>query len=62
MLGTNPRKGSTHTVDDLCKELCDVITTSMVALASITDDAGAVFDARLREIVDRARVVSAGGG
>jgi hypothetical protein len=53
MLGTNPRKGKTLTVDRLCKELCDVIVTSMVALASITEDPDDVFDARLREIADR---------
>ncbi|GAA2134678.1 MazG-like family protein [Streptomyces synnematoformans] len=58
LLGTNPRKGRTHTADDVCKELCDVIATSMVALASVTEDPGVVFDARLREIADRAHRAS----
>ncbi|AUH41766.1 MazG-like family protein [Streptomyces sp. CMB-StM0423] len=53
LLGSNPRKGRTHTIDDICEELCDVIVTSMVALASISDDAGDVFSARLREIARR---------
>jgi hypothetical protein len=40
MTGQNPRKGVTHTVDDLTAELCDVIVTAMVALASVAGDAG----------------------
>ncbi|WP_431897316.1 MazG-like family protein [Nonomuraea sp. bgisy101] len=39
MTGQNPRKGVTHTLDDLTAELCDVIVTAMVALASVTGDA-----------------------
>jgi hypothetical protein len=31
-LGQNPRKGVTHTWDDVQAELCDVIFTAMVAL------------------------------
>jgi hypothetical protein len=53
LLGSNPRKGKTHTTDDVCRELCDVIVTSMVALASVSDDADEVFAGRLREIADR---------
>ncbi|MEO3767303.1 MazG-like family protein [Streptomyces sp. B8F3] len=53
LLGSNPRKGKTHTIDDVCEELCDVIVTSMVALASISDDADQVFTRRLREIAHR---------
>lgn len=53
LLGSNPRKGKTHTIDDVCDELCDVIVTSMVALASVSDDAREVFDTRLREIARR---------
>ncbi|QKW06909.1 hypothetical protein HUT18_11410 [Streptomyces sp. NA04227] len=53
MLAANPRKGASHTEDDVRKELCDVILTSMVALASFTPDAAGVFDERLRQIADR---------
>ncbi|GAB2920351.1 MazG-like family protein [Streptomyces mayteni] len=51
--GANPRKGHSHTWDDVIKELCDVTLTSMVALATLTDDAQKVFEARLQEIADR---------
>jgi NTP pyrophosphatase (non-canonical NTP hydrolase) len=35
-LGQNPRKGVTHTRDDVAAELCDVIVTAMVALRTLT--------------------------
>ncbi|WP_181786956.1 MazG-like family protein [Streptomyces phytophilus] len=53
LLGAHPGKGKTHTIDDLCDELGDVIVTSMVALVSVADDAREVFDTRLREIAHR---------
>ena len=37
MLGQNPRKGVTHTVGDVGDELCDVMLTAAVAIASIVD-------------------------
>ena len=43
-LGQNPRKGITHTWDDVQAELCDVVFTAMVALTTITPDARKVFD------------------
>jgi hypothetical protein len=39
MVGQNPRKGTCATLDDLAAELCDVIVTAMVALATVTGDA-----------------------
>lgn len=39
MTGQNPRKGTCATLDDLASELCDVIITAMVALATIAGDA-----------------------
>ncbi|WP_405614364.1 MazG-like family protein [Streptomyces sp. NBC_01511] len=51
--GTNPRKGYSHTWDDVNKELCDVIVTSMVALATCTPDAAKLLDDRLQHLVDR---------
>ncbi len=41
--GQNPRKGVTHTWDDVQTELCDVILAAMVALDSITGDAESRF-------------------
>ncbi|TJZ99695.1 MazG-like family protein [Actinacidiphila oryziradicis] len=48
MTGQNPRKGITHTADDVTAELCDVILTAMTALHSFTDDPEAAFAAVVR--------------
>jgi NTP pyrophosphatase (non-canonical NTP hydrolase) len=53
-LGQNPRKGVTHTWDDVQAELCDVMFTAMVALATITPDAQETFDTHLARVADRA--------
>ncbi|MEU1279645.1 MazG-like family protein [Streptomyces sp. NPDC005805] len=52
-MGANPRKGASHSWEDVHSELCDVIVTAMVALASLTPDAPGVLEARLRELVAR---------
>ena len=39
MTGQNPRKGITHTREDLAGELCDVVMSALVALATLTGDA-----------------------
>ncbi|KAB1144998.1 hypothetical protein F7R91_20200 [Streptomyces luteolifulvus] len=52
-MGTNPRKGASHTFDDVQKELCDVTITALIALASLTPDARKVFEERLQHIADR---------
>jgi NTP pyrophosphatase (non-canonical NTP hydrolase) len=52
-MGANPRKGASHSWEDVHKELCDVIVTSMVALASCTPDAAKLLDERLSHLVDR---------
>lgn len=52
-MGSNPRKGHSHTWDDVQAELCDVIFTSMVALATISPDARKVFEERLRYVAER---------
>ncbi|MEV4970610.1 MazG-like family protein [Streptomyces scopuliridis] len=54
MTGQNPRKGVTHTIQDVQDELCDVMLTASVALASLSDDPAAVFDAKLRKVAERA--------
>lgn len=51
--GSNPRKGNSHTWDDVQSELCDVILTSMVALQTITPDAAKVFEERLAHVAER---------
>jgi NTP pyrophosphatase (non-canonical NTP hydrolase) len=51
--GQNPRKGVTHTWQDVQSELCDVILTAMVALTTITPDARKVFAERLDHVANR---------
>lgn len=51
--GANPRKGASHTWEDVQSELCDVILTSMVALRTITPDAEKVFAERLDHVAGR---------
>lgn len=51
--GSNPRKGTSHTWEDVQKELCDVILTTMVALRTITPDAQKVFAERLDHVAER---------
>jgi NTP pyrophosphatase (non-canonical NTP hydrolase) len=49
-VSANPRKGRSHTWED---ELCDVILSSLVALATLTPDAEKVFEERVSIITDR---------
>ncbi|MFF3815539.1 MazG-like family protein [Streptomyces bluensis] len=51
--GQNPRKGTTHTWDDVRAELCDVIITALVALRTLTPEAREVFMARLAAVRER---------
>jgi NTP pyrophosphatase (non-canonical NTP hydrolase) len=52
-LGQNPRKGVTHTWEDVQAELCDVIFTAMVALTTLAPDARETFDGHLARVADR---------
>ncbi|MEU0396511.1 MazG-like family protein [Streptomyces sp. NPDC006208] len=52
-MGASPRKGASHTWEDVHKELADVIVTSMVALATLSPDAEKILDARLQHLVER---------
>lgn len=52
-LGQNPRKGITHTWDDVQAELCDVILTAMVALTTLTPDARQTFQSHLARVAGR---------
>ncbi|MEV5796596.1 MazG-like family protein [Streptomyces collinus] len=51
--GQNPRKGVTHTWEDVQSELCDVAITALVALRTLTPDADEVFDSHLTRVRER---------
>ncbi|WP_329248472.1 MazG-like family protein [Streptomyces sp. NBC_01478] len=51
--GQNPRKGVTHTWDDVQAELCDVVITALVALRTLTPDTQEVFTRHLTRVMDR---------
>ena len=53
VMGQNPRKGVTHTWDDVQAEICDVILTAMVVLATLTPGARDVFNAHLARVAQR---------
>jgi hypothetical protein len=52
-LGQNPRKGVTHSWEDVQAELCDVIITAMVALTTLTPDARETFNGHLARVASR---------
>lgn len=54
--GQNPRKGVTHSVDDVVLELADVAITAMVAIQSLGRDAEDVVEARANLIHKRAEL------
>lgn len=51
--GQNPRKGFTHSREDVVAELADVAITALVAIESMGYDPQATMDKRLAEIVAR---------
>ncbi|MCX4761520.1 MazG-like family protein [Streptomyces sp. NBC_01275] len=51
--GQNPRKGASHTWDDVQAELCDVVITALVALRTLSPDAQAVFAGHLARVAER---------
>lgn len=53
VLGQNPRKGVTHTWEDVHAELSDVILTAMVALSTLTPDAATIFQRHLDRVAAR---------
>jgi NTP pyrophosphatase (non-canonical NTP hydrolase) len=53
-LGQNPRKGVTHTWEDVQAELCDVIFTAMLTtLTTLTPDARETFNGHLARVASR---------
>lgn len=56
MLGINKRKGVTHTNDELCMELADVILSAAIALATVAErDPAEIVAEKLAVLADRAR-------
>jgi NTP pyrophosphatase (non-canonical NTP hydrolase) len=53
--GHNPRKGTTHTWQDVEAELCDVVITALVTLRTLTPDAREVFAGHLARVVGRSQ-------
>lgn len=51
--GQNPRKGVTHTWDDVQSELCDVAITALIALRTLTPQAREVFERHLTRVRER---------
>ncbi len=51
--GQNPRKGVTHTWEDVQAELCDVVITALVALRTLTPEAREVFARHLERVRER---------
>ncbi|MFB7510723.1 MazG-like family protein [Streptomyces broussonetiae] len=57
--GDNPRKGFSHTWEDVQRELCDVTISALVALRSLTPDAREVFERHLKRVQERPLAPSA---
>lgn len=51
--GQNPRKGVTHSWEDVQGELCDVVITALVALRTLTPDTREVFTRHLARVTER---------
>lgn len=49
--GQNPRKGFSHSRDDVALELCDVILTAMVALHGVADSPDELLARRIRAAI-----------
>ncbi|MFJ9538262.1 MazG-like family protein [Streptomyces sp. NPDC101225] len=59
--GQNPRKGVTHSWQDVQGELCDVVITALVALRTLTPEAREVFTRHLARVAARSLEPSAAG-
>jgi NTP pyrophosphatase (non-canonical NTP hydrolase) len=58
--GQNPRKGYSHSWQDVENELCDVVITAMVALTRVNPDARAVFERHLASVAVRSLGAASG--
>ncbi|MDT7844746.1 MazG-like family protein [Streptomyces justiciae] len=52
-MNRNPRKGNSHTWEDVQSELCDVVITALIALRTLTPDAREVFVGHLERVRER---------
>ncbi|OPG10314.1 hypothetical protein B1R27_02890 [Streptomyces sp. GKU 895] len=52
-MNRNPRKGNSHTWEDVESELCDVVITALIALRTLTPDAREVFAGHLERVRER---------
>lgn len=55
--GQNPRKGVTHTLDDVIQELLDVALTALCAVEHMTGNGGRsmiAFDSKISRVYERA--------
>ncbi|MEB3959674.1 MazG-like family protein [Streptomyces kunmingensis] len=52
-IGQNPRKGVSHTWQDVESELCDVAVTALVALSTLSSDARGTFSAHVAKVSQR---------
>jgi len=53
LLGQNPRKGVTHTREDVAAELADVVFTALVAIESLGLDARTVLESCANKVRSR---------
>lgn len=60
--GQNPRKGVSHTWEDVRGELCDVAITALVALRTLTPEAETVFAGHLARVAKRSSGRAGGAG
>lgn len=51
--GQNPRKGVSHSREDITTELCDVVITTLAALPDWTDDPEGALARRLAVVAQR---------
>lgn len=52
-MNRNPRKGASHTWEDVESELCDVVITALIALRTLTPDTREVFVRHLARVRER---------
>lgn len=52
-MGQNPRKGVSHSWEDVQGELCDVVITALVALRTLTPEPDRVFGEHLGRVAER---------
>ena len=53
LLGANPRKGVTHTWDDFCMELADVVITAVVAFMILDLDPNFYLKRQIEKTIQR---------